>query len=122
MKWVYVFIGGGLGSVCRFALSGLFASITTLFPWATLVANAVAAALIGWLFASQMKSEKEIFWQLFAVGFCGGLSTFSTFSLETIQLMRSGNQTLAWLYVFLSVSLSLLLFYLLSLWFQRNCV
>lgn len=120
MKWIYVFLGGGLGSVCRFALSGLFASAASLFPWATLAANALAAALIGWLFASGVKSENELYWQLAAVGFCGGLSTFSTFSLETIQLMRSGNQALAWLYIALSITLSLVLFYWISLWFQRS--
>lgn len=120
MKWIYVFLGGGLGSICRFALSGVFASVNALFPWATLVANTIAAAIIGWLFASGVKSENEVFWQLGAIGFCGGLSTFSTFSLETIQLMRSGNQGLGWFYVCLSVALSLVLFYLISLWFQRS--
>ncbi len=120
MKWLYVFIGGGLGSICRLALGGLLASSTSLFPWATLAANALAAIVIGWLFATGVKQENELVWQLAAVGFCGGLSTFSTFSMETIQLMRSGNHAIAWMYVAMSVAMSLILFYLLSIWFQRS--
>lgn len=120
MKWVGVFVGGGLGSIVRYAISILFSSVTHLFPWATLSANALAAIIIALLYASGMKTVHEPMWQLVAIGFCGGLSTFSTFSMETIQLMRSGNQTMAWLYILLSVTLSLLLFYFISRGFPRS--
>lgn len=119
MKWLMVFIGGGLGSLARVAIGSMMAPLNGLFPWATLTANAVAAGVIGWLFASGVKSENELLWQLAAVGFCGGLSTFSTFSLETVQLMKAGHTMLAWTYVVLSVLLSLLLFYFIAQWYQR---
>jgi len=47
MKWVAVFLGGGLGSLLRFALSSWLAPVTSLFPWATLAANALAAVTIA---------------------------------------------------------------------------
>jgi CrcB protein len=119
MKWVAVFIGGGLGSVFRFALSMLL-PMTGIFPWSTLLANGIAAGLLAWLFSIGIKTNNDLLWQLAAVGFCGGLSTFSTFSLETIQLFRSGQTGLAWLNIALSILLSLGLFYFISHWFQRG--
>jgi len=119
MKWLMVFIGGGLGSLARVAIGSMMAPLNGLFPWATLAANAVAAGVIGWLFASDVKSENELLWQLAAVGFCGGLSTFSTFSLETVQLMKAGHTMLAWTYAVLCVLLCLLLFYFIAQWYQR---
>jgi CrcB protein len=119
MKWLMVFIGGGLGSLARVVIGSMMAPLNGLFPWATLAANAVAAGVIGWLFASGVKSENELLWQLAAIGFCGGLSTFSTFSMETVQLMKAGHTMLAWAYVVLSVLLSMLLFYFITQWYQR---
>jgi CrcB protein len=119
MKWLAVFVGGGLGSLVRFALGSLLSPITGFFPWATLAANALAAMIIAWLFATNVKDGNELVWQLAAVGFCGGLSTFSTFSMETVQLMRSGQTLMALTYVMLSLLLSVALFYFIAQWFQR---
>lgn len=118
MKWLAVFVGGGLGSLVRFALGSLLSPITG-FPWATLAANALAAMIIAWLFATNVKEGNEWLWQLAAVGFCGGLSTFSTFSMETVQLMRSGQTVMALTYVMSSLLLSVALFYFIAQWFQR---
>jgi CrcB protein len=120
MKWLAVFVGGGLGSLVRFALGFLIAPVGGFFPWATLVANALAAVIIGWLFSSHMKEGNELMWQLSAIGFCGGLSTFSTFSMETVQLIKTGHTTLALSYMFISVLLSIVLFYFIVHWFQRT--
>jgi CrcB protein len=120
MKWLVVFVGGGLGSLVRFALGSLLSPIEGFFPWATLVANALAAIIIACLFAINVKAGNELLWQLAAVGFCGGLSTFSTFSMETVQLMRAGQTMIALVYVALSVLLSIALFYFIAQWFQRG--
>jgi CrcB protein len=119
MKWLAVFVGGGLGSLVRFAFGFFFSPITGFFPWATLAANALAAIIIAWLFATNVKEGNELLWQTAAVGFCGGLSTFSTFSMETVQLMRAGQTMLALVYVAMSLLLSIVLFYFIAQWFQR---
>jgi CrcB protein len=119
MKWLAVFVGGGLGSVLRFGLGIVISPVAGLFPWATLIANALAAAIIGWLFTSHLKEGNELLWQLAAIGFCGGLSTFSTFSMETVQLMKTGHTALAMTNMVLSVLLSVVLFYFIAQWFQR---
>lgn len=119
MKWLAVFVGGGLGSLVRFAFGFLFSPITGFFPWATLAANSLAAIIIAWLFATNVKEGNELLWQLAAVGFCGGLSTFSTFSMETVQLMRAGQSMLALVYVAMSLLLSIVFFYFIAQWFQR---
>ena len=84
MKWLMVFIGGGLGSLARFALGSMMAPFNGLFPWATLAANAAAAGVIGWLFAMGVKSENELLWQLADRGFLGGLRRFSKLRLEQV--------------------------------------
>ncbi|MFM2201913.1 MAG: fluoride efflux transporter CrcB [Bacteroidota bacterium] len=120
MKWVAVFVGGGLGSLVRFALGSLMASFTSLFPWPTLVANTLAAVIIAFLFSAEVKEGNELMWQLAAIGFCGGLSTFSTFSMETVQLIKAGHTAIALSNMMLSILLSCLLFYFIVQWFQRT--
>lgn len=107
LPWLWVFLGGGAGSVVRFGLGRWCASVAS-FPVATLAANVVAALVIGVLWTSGKSSlPVSTTWLLLAVGFCGGLSTFSTFSLETFQLMQQGHYAMAILNVVLSVLLSL---------------
>jgi len=112
MKFLMVFIGGGLGSVMRYGTALLFQSYDLKFPWATLVANALAAVVIGVLYALDIKLTQSSWWLLGAVGFCGGLSTFSTFGLETVQLYQQGQATYALMNVVLSLLLGIGLIYL----------
>ena len=109
-----IFIGGGLGSVTRFGLGKWITSLhTSVFPYGTLSVNVLACLLLGWLIGvadhKQMLSDStRLFW---TVGFCGGFSTFSTFSAETISLVQSGLHLSGGLYILASLVLCLLATY-----------
>jgi fluoride exporter len=91
MAFLLVFFGGGLGSICRFGISLAIQPLLPKFPWATLVANGLAClvlgALLGLQFQNNMSDERRL---LIATGFCGGFSTFSTFTAETWALFQGG--------------------------------
>ncbi len=102
-----VFIGGGLGSLARYGI-GRF-TVHTLgadFPFGTLFVNVLSCVVLGFSL-SMVESRTQLIWSrsFIAVGFCGGFSTFSTFSLETINLLKEGQ----WLYAGTSVLLNLTL-------------
>ena len=88
---VWVFIGGGLGSICRYAITIILKETNSLYPWPTLLANAIGSLLIG-VMADQLirstsvQSANTLFW---IIGFCGGLTTFSAFALENLTLFRT---------------------------------
>ena len=108
MKILIVFVGGGLGSVVRYAIALTINKLGYPSVWATLLANVVACLLIGILTASVLKgnlSEQQRL--LFATGFCGGFSTFSTFSNETWALFNNGQSAMAFANIALSVVLCL---------------
>jgi fluoride exporter len=90
---VIVFLGGGLGSVVRFSMSKWINSFHSHhFPLGTLGANIVACLVLGIIIGvadhkQLISPAARLFW---TVGFCGGFSTFSTFSNETITLLQNG--------------------------------
>jgi fluoride exporter len=93
MSWLFVFIGGGLGSVLRYTIGILTPlMIKTNFPLATFVSNMLATALLASI-VLWMGKETRPEWinQLMVIGFCGGFSTFSTFSNDNFQLIQQGN-------------------------------
>lgn len=103
-----IFVGGGLGSVVRFLLGRWITTLHQLtFPLGTLVVNVVACFVLGVIVGladhkQVMSAELRIFW---AVGFCGGFSTFSTFSYETVMLLHQPNIGGGLLYIVASVVL-----------------
>jgi CrcB protein len=111
MNLISIFIGGGLGSLARYGLSLLF-PYREGFPLATFCANIAASFILGlvlgWISKIDAGSSNQL--KLFLVtGFCGGFSTFSTFSAETLQLIKAQQWALATIYVLSSVVLSVLL-------------
>ena len=110
-----VFLGGGIGSVLRFLLSKIIPFQANAFPWATLVSNILASLLLAFVVFQFKDSEKWSSIQaLVLIGFCGGLSTFSTFSYENFQLLQQGQVALFWFNVLISFGLGLLAFWFLA--------
>ena len=101
-------LGGAAGSVARYALGALFQRAGAGFPYGTLVINVTGSFLLGLLarYLLETSATPELRAAL-TVGFCGGYTTFSTFSFETAALIEGGDYARAATYVAASVALSL---------------
>lgn len=100
--------GGALGSIVRYAVSMLFAHFSICSHWATLAVNVIGSLMIG--FAIPLLSNGA---HLFAVvGFCGGFTTFSTFSSQALQLFQAGERLTAAVYVAASLVVSVLMVFM----------
>ena len=110
MLW-YIAAGSAIGGVSRYLLGGLLQRQTGgTFPIGTLVINISGSFLLGLILRYAVETptltpETRAF---LTIGFCGGYTTFSTFSYETVALMEDGQWPRAALYVALSVGLSVL--------------
>ena len=95
LTYLWIMLGGGLGSVARFWASGFVASrYGAAFPFGTLIVNITGCFIIG-LFSGLTNTEGRLmvspgFRQFFMIGICGGYTTFSSFSLQTLDLARAG--------------------------------
>lgn len=103
-----VFIGSGLGGMMRFGLGRWVESWQQqVFPYGTFMVNLLACVISG--FVIGLADQKQILSpaarQFLTVGFCGGFSTFSAFSAETLQLFQNGQVLLAVMYAVLSIVL-----------------
>jgi CrcB protein len=105
-----VFVGGGAGSTVRFLLGRwVNAWHNHPFPFGTLAVNVIACLVLGYVvgIADQrqiISPSARLFW---TVGFCGGFSTFSTFSSETLTLIQSGFHLSTFIYITSSLVLCL---------------
>ncbi|HHY73359.1 MAG TPA: fluoride efflux transporter CrcB [Bacillus bacterium] len=110
MQVILVMIGGFFGAIARFSVGEWFHS-ADVFPFATLFVNLVGCFLLGW-FLTFMKQRKKIWPRLtlfIGTGFIGSFTTFSTFSVETIQLFENDHVLLGAFYVIASIIFGLLL-------------
>ena len=113
-QWFLVGIGGALGSLGRYALQGrIQAALAGGFPWGTLAVNLIGSTLIGALAAfletlpgAGAESRTRAF---LALGILGGFTTFSSFSAESLALIRAGEWRPALAYVLASNALGILL-------------
>lgn len=101
-------IGSFFGGIARYLISLAMKGISETFPWATMTANIAGCLLIGLLYAifSRHNSPSQLS-LLLTVGFCGGFTTFSTFSKESLGLLQSGSYSLFFLYAFGSIAVGI---------------
>ncbi len=109
LDYILVMVGGALGTGARFWASGFVAErVGEFFPWGTLVVNVTGSFAIGFLAAFTDPEGPFLvsprLRQFFMIGVCGGYTTFSSFSLQTLDLVRDGDWFKASLNTLLSVA------------------
>ncbi len=90
IRWVLIELGGDSG-----------------FPWPTFIANVLGSALLAWVTAQRLSPTTAV---ALGTGFCGGLTTFSTFSLEIVERADEGDATLSVVYAVVSIIAALIAF------------
>ena len=110
MNLLAVGIGGAIGAVCRYLFGQMIPKMGSGFPLGTFAVNVIGCFAIGLIVAmvgkhSDIDPRLVLFLQM---GICGGFTTFSTFSLETLTLFEEGRLSVAILYIILSVVLGIL--------------
>lgn len=107
MDLIFVGLGGGIGAIFRYLISLLPNS--SIFPIWTLAVNFLGAVLIGFISGICTKNNISNNATLFLkTGLCGGFTTFSTFSLESFNLLNSGHKIMGGTYIVFSVMLCLI--------------
>lgn len=110
MLW-YIAVGSAIGGVSRYILGGVVQRVLdTTFPSGTLLINITGSFLLGAIirFAVDTPAISPEMRAFLTIGLCGGYTTFSTFSYETVAMLEDGEWTRAALYVVASVGISLL--------------
>ncbi|MEJ5351337.1 MAG: fluoride efflux transporter CrcB [Melioribacteraceae bacterium] len=114
-NYIIVFIGAGIGGVLRYWLSGfVYKFLPPTFPYGTLTVNVLGSFIIGivmYYFDAYelISSQLRIF---LTIGFCGGLTTFSTFSYETINFLKEREYLYAGLNILLNLFLTLFVLFI----------
>ncbi len=114
MKFLLVFIGGGVGSTLRYYVGKIFVNTNHSFFNATLTVNVLGSLLVGVLFGyftkQNLLSQNQSI--LLISGFCGGFTTFSTFALENTIMLKNGDYFSFAFYTILSIILGILAVFL----------
>ena len=100
VTYLWIAIGGAIGSVLRYAVSSWLAqAVGETFPWGTLIVNVTGSFVIGFFAAATGPDGRVLLApdmrQFVMVGVCGGYTTFSSFSLQTLNLVRDGDMLAA---------------------------
>lgn len=106
--WIAVAAGGAMGSVARYGVGNLARSLAPAWPWGTLAVNVLGSFLIGLLFAwFAARPASDALRLGLITGVLGGFTTFSTFSIETLELLRAGWTASALIYMAATLALGL---------------
>jgi CrcB protein len=116
-----IFLGGGMGSVLRYLISSHFNSSETQLYLGTFLVNVIGCLILGFVIGISLKNswltgETTL---LLGAGFCGGFTTFSTFSVEMHALLRVGNYSMFFVYMASSILVGVLCV-MLGLWLSRG--
>ncbi|MCB8878918.1 fluoride efflux transporter CrcB [Acidisoma cellulosilytica] len=111
--YLLIAAGGAVGSVGRAWVGTQVARMLGMgFPWGTMIINVVGSAIIGIVAATALASSRSVGGPevriFLMVGFCGGFTTFSSFSLQTFELLREGRMAAAFANIVLSVGICLI--------------
>lgn len=118
--FILIFLGGGLGSVIRYGISRWLNNQSNTIPYGTLAVNCIGSLLIGLLlgysFKSQVLSNNQL--AFLVIGFCGGFTTFSTFTYENAMFLKSGDLLHFFSYTLASLFLGIISVFI-GLWLIR---
>ena len=105
---ILIFLGGGLGSVFRFLISKIDI-LEKSFPYGTLFVNILGSLILGLIMGSYLKNTNinPNYIIFFGTGFCGGFTTFSTFSDQSLRMLNEGNLITFFSYIALSLFLGI---------------
>ena len=110
-----VFIGGGIGTVFRYLLSKLIPYSGNGFPWSTFSTNLIGCFIIGILssyFLKTVSNDQSDLVLFSTIGLCGGITTFSTYAYENLNLIKSEDHLNFLIYTLISVILGIIMVYL----------
>ena len=116
LQCLMVALGGGIGAMFRYLLGKINLPFETTFPILTLCINLIGAFIIGLVVSGAMKytvSENAVLF--LKTGLCGGFTTFSTFSLESVTLIEQKNSIMAFCYIISSVLLCII-----GVWLEKK--
>ena len=113
-EMVAIFVGGGIGSIIRYLITKISFFSFNSFPYSTFISNIIGCFILGLALTYFMKndSQNSTIFIFIAVGFCGGFTTFSTFSSEGLELLNNGNLITFIVYTFTSIFLGIVAVYL----------